>query len=184
MTPLDPLNVALHGTTLIEASAGTGKTYTITTLYLRLLLERALQPSEILVVTYTNAATAELRGRIRRRVHDALAALERDDAGSDDALQVLLQQRRARGLTDADRRALTAALCGFDEAAIFTIHGFCQRMLQEHAFESGVPFDAELVTDQAPLRDEVVRDFWAREMHDAPQRSSATCSKRRSRRPP
>ena len=169
MTPLDPLNVALQGTTFIEASAGTGKTYTITTLYVRLLLERALQPSEILVVTYTNAATAELRGRIRRRVRDALAALDRDGAASDDTLQVLLEQRRARGTTDADRRALTAALCAFDEAAIFTIHGFCQRMLQEHAFESGVPFDAQLVTDQAPLRDEVVRDFWAREIHAAPR---------------
>ncbi len=169
MTPLDPITVGLDGTTLIEASAGTGKTYTITTLYVRLLLERALQPSEILVVTYTNAATAELRGRIRRRVHEALAALDRDDALGDATLDALLQQRRAHGTLEADRRTLTAALCAFDEAAIFTIHGFCQRMLQEHAFESGVPFDAQLVTDQAPLRDEVVRDFWAREIYDAPE---------------
>ena len=169
MRPLDPLTVGLDGTTLIEASAGTGKTYTITTLYIRLLLECALQPSEILVVTYTNAATAELRGRIRRRLRDALAALDRDDEANDDVVRLLLNQRRARGQTNADRRALTAALCAFDEAAIFTIHGFCQRMLQEHAFESGVPFDAQLVTDQAPLRNEVVRDFWARDLHSAPQ---------------
>lgn len=169
MTPLDPINVALDGTTLIEASAGTGKTYTLTTLYVRLLLERALQPSEILVVTYTNAATAELRGRIRRRVHEALAALDGDEAVADETLRAVLQQRQARGTVEADRRALTAALCAFDETAIFTIHGFCQRMLQEHAFESGVPFDAQLVTDQAPLRDEVVRDFWAREIYTAPE---------------
>jgi exodeoxyribonuclease V beta subunit len=156
VTPLDPSRVTLSHTTLIEASAGTGKTHTITTLYVRLLLERGLQPSEILVVTYTNAATAELRARIRRRVRDALVASEASGAAGDTTL-------------DAQRRTLTAALCAFDEAAIFTIHGFCQRMLQEHAFESGVPFDTQLVTDQVPLRDEVVRDFWAREVYGAPE---------------
>ncbi|MEO1913489.1 MAG: UvrD-helicase domain-containing protein, partial [Myxococcales bacterium] len=61
MNRLEPLQISLAGTSLIEASAGTGKTYTITTLYLRLLLERDLVASEILVVTYTRAATAELR---------------------------------------------------------------------------------------------------------------------------
>ncbi|HVO24239.1 MAG TPA: exodeoxyribonuclease V subunit beta [Candidatus Margulisiibacteriota bacterium] len=166
MTRLDPLTVPLRGTTLIEASAGTGKTQTITTLYVRLLIEGALLPSDILVVTYTNAATAELRARVRRRIRDALAAL--DGGGSDDAtLQLLVAHRQAAGTLDADRRALTAALYAFDEAAIFTIHGFCQRILQEHAFESGAPFDAQLVTDPAPLRDEVVRDFWAREIYAA-----------------
>ena len=167
MTALDPLGVPLAGTTLIEASAGTGKTYTITTLYVRLLLERRWPVEQLLVVTYTNAATAELRTRIRARLHAALAALEGRD-GADATLMAIGRESRRRNSVEADRRALFAALRGFDAAAIFTIHGFCQRMLQEHAFESGVPFDTRLVTDEVPLRDEVVHDFWAREVYGAP----------------
>src|SRR5439155_21075399 len=82
MTPLDPLTVPLRGTQLIEASAGTGKTYAITNLYVRLLLEVPLAVSQILVVTYTNAATAELRARVRHRLRQALEAF--DAAGSAD----------------------------------------------------------------------------------------------------
>ncbi len=161
MKPLDPLALPLSGETLVEASAGSGKTHTITTLYVRLLLEKAVQPGEILVVTYTNAATAELRARVRRRLVQALAALEA--GASDDAeLDTMIRARLAS--RDADRQRLTAALYGFDEAAIFTIHGFCQRVLQQHAFESGTPFDLELIGDQTALRDEVVSDFWVREL--------------------
>jgi exodeoxyribonuclease V beta subunit len=68
MSALDAIALPLSGTSLIEASAGTGKTHTITTLYLRLLLERGRAVSEILVVTYTRAATRELRDRIRGRI--------------------------------------------------------------------------------------------------------------------
>jgi len=166
VTPLDPLSVPLDTFTLIEASAGTGKTYTITTLYVRLLLEAALEVGSILVVTYTNAATAELRGRIRRRLAAALAALDGHGDAQDEAMQDLMRLRQ--GSASRDRRLLVAALHAFDEAAIFTIHGFCQRVLQEHAFESGVPFDVELISDQTPLLDEIVRDFWAREVFAAP----------------
>ncbi|MFI5395887.1 MAG: exodeoxyribonuclease V subunit beta [Candidatus Binatia bacterium] len=169
MKPLDPLAVPLRGTNLIEASAGTGKTHTITTLYLRLLLERGLSVGDILVVTYTNAATAELRARIRRRLHAALAALEAGGEPDDKTLDQFVRQRLAQGALEADRRVLLAALHGFDAAAIFTIHGFCQRALQEHAFESRVPFDMELVTNQALLLDEVVQDFWVRELYQAPE---------------
>ncbi|HVM98057.1 MAG TPA: UvrD-helicase domain-containing protein, partial [Candidatus Acidoferrales bacterium] len=167
VTPLDPLTVALHGTTLIEASAGTGKTHTITTLYVRLLLERELSVEQILVVTYTNAATGELRARIRRRLHDVALALA-GAAADDEALRRLVAQRVEAGKADIDRLRLLNALHSFDQAAIFTIHGFCQRMLQEHAFESGVAFETELVADQRPLLDQVVRDFWVRELHAAP----------------
>jgi len=139
--------VALVGTSLVEAGAGTGKTHTIVDLYVRFLLERRLRVPEILVVTYTVAATAELRGRIRRRLAELAASLE----------------------SDADRRWLQEALHGFDQAAIFTIHGFCQRALQEHAFESGRDFEAELVTDSGPLLVEVAQDFWSRELHAAPR---------------
>jgi exodeoxyribonuclease V beta subunit len=177
VTALDPLGLPLAGTALIEASAGTGKTYTLATLYLRLLLEQRLQVGQILVVTYTNAATAELRDRIRRRLREALAVfahLDRTgeppaDAGSDRApLVALAEASRRAGTLAADQAHLAAALRGFDEAAIFTIHGFCQRILLENAFESGVPFDAELVTEEGPLCREMVQDFWLRTLYDAP----------------
>ncbi|MFN8627547.1 MAG: exodeoxyribonuclease V subunit beta [Candidatus Binatia bacterium] len=168
MKPLNPLSVALRGAHLIEASAGTGKTFTITTLYLRLLLEAERPVANILVVTYTEAATAELRARIRGRLRAALHALAAGGDPDDTALDTLVRRRRAAGQSEHDRRVLLAALHGFDEAAIFTIHGFCQRALQEHAFESGVSFDAELIASQTPLLDEVVQDFWVRELCDAP----------------
>lgn len=176
MKPLDPLAVPLGGTTLIEASAGTGKTWTLAMLYLRLLLERRLEVGQILVVTYTNAATAELRDRVRNRLREAVAYFEHVEAGDerpggrgdDDPLAVLAARCAAEGgLADA-RKHLASALRSFDEAAIFTIHGFCQRILLENAFESGAPFEAELLTDESPLRSEVVKDFWVRALHDAP----------------
>ena len=161
-----PLEARLTGTHLIEASAGTGKTYTITTLFLRLLVERGLTVDRVLVVTFTEAATAELRGRIRGRLRAALAALDGGEAAGADPEAAAVA---ARGGEPARvRERLTEAIRGFDEAAVFTIHGFCRRMLQENAFESGVPFETELVADLADLHDEVLRDFWVRELHDAP----------------
>ena len=168
MMPLDPLAVQLSGANLIEASAGTGKTYAITNLYVRLLLERELTVSQILVVTYTNAATAELRARVRQRLRDALRVVDAGPGG-DAFLDQFMQQRRGLDMLASDRVRLVVALHGFDEAAIFTIHGFCQRMLQDNAFESGMPFDAELVTNESPLLTEVVQDFWVRELHAAPE---------------
>jgi len=167
MRPLEPFVVALDGNRLIEASAGTGKTYTITTLFLRLLVERGLGVDQILVVTFTKAATAELRDRIRQRLRAAVAAFDSDVPPDDDVLRGL---REAAPDPRAARRHLAGELRRFDEAAIFTIHGFCQRMLRDNAFESGLVFDAELVTDAGPLRTEVVQDFWAREVYDAPER--------------
>jgi len=166
--PLDPLTVPLTGTNLIEASAGTGKTYAITDLYVRLLLELRLGVSQILVVTYTNAATAELRDRVRVRVRAALAAFDAQGNTGDTFLDQLVKARSAQGSADQDRVQLAVALHSFDEAAIFTIHGFCQRILQENAFESGVAFDTELIANQGSLLTEVVQDFWVRQLHDAP----------------
>lgn len=168
MIRLDPLAIDLTGTSLIEASAGTGKTYTIATLFLRLLLERELSVGEILVLTYTRAATSELRNRIRRRIADALCAAETDDFESDLVLRNLLggdhsgtalQSARASAI-----RRLGTALADFDEAAILTIHGFCQRVLQENAFESRSSFDVELLVDQDALISEIVADYWARSL--------------------
>jgi exodeoxyribonuclease V beta subunit len=166
-TSLDPLALPLEGTQLIEASAGTGKTYTITTIVLRLLLERELPVDRITVVTFTRAATSELRDRIRRRIAGALAAFETGEAPvGDQVLEQLLQVKaRERAI-----RALASALRDLDRAAIFTIHGFAQRVLQEHAFESGARFDLELVGEQRTLVTEVAYDFWAAEIATLPER--------------
>jgi exodeoxyribonuclease V beta subunit len=165
MRRLDPMRVDLAGTTLVEASAGTGKTYTITTLLLRLIVELELDVDQILVVTFTRAATAELRERIRARLRAAVDAFEAGGGTGDEVLDALVSASADR---ERDRRHLLQALGDFDEASISTIHGFCQRMLHENAFESGVLFDTELVEDEAALVVDVVRDFWTREMHDAP----------------
>ena len=164
------LDAELRGTHLVEASAGTGKTHAITTLFVRFLLERELGVEQILVVTYTNAATAELRDRIRSRIATALLGCQDPSVAArvDADLRDLLARRRPHAAADAARLGL--ALQRFDEAAISTIHGFCQRVLQEQAFESSVPFDAELLTDERPLREEVLRDFWVRTLARADDR--------------
>ena len=177
--PLDTLSFPLYGVRLIEASAGTGKTYTLAGLYLRLLLGhgladaqgmptahvRPLAVTEILVVTFTEAATAELRGRIRSRIHEARLAFLRSQLppGKQDPFlaQLLLD------LTDhaTAARLLLAAERQMDEAAIFTIHGFCQRMLRQNAFESGALFETELLTDESQLRLQAVCDYWRSEFY-------------------
>ena len=130
----------LDGTNLIESSAGTGKTYTIAGLFLRLVAERGVAVNQILVVTFTEAATEELKGRIRRRLHDLLSVLD-----SRDELEIVSGGSKAGGhvedVADVDdelisallsrvplediRMRVEAALLCFDEAAIHTIHGFC-----------------------------------------------------------
>jgi exodeoxyribonuclease V beta subunit len=173
MTPLDPVKVELTGRAVIEASAGTGKTYTITTLFTRLLLERELEVSQILVVTYTRAATAELRDRIRRRLGEMLQAVAAHCAGEgvdDQNLRRLCEARGAAGTLDEDRKRLAWAIRDFDQAAIFTIHGFCQRTLGETALESRVPFDLELLQDESALLREVALDYWASRAYSASPR--------------
>lgn len=150
------LDSPLEGTNLIEASAGTGKTYTIAGLFLRLLLENRLSVNEILVVTFTEAATGELRDRIRSRLRQAgraFAGEPTDDPFLSDLMKRHKSPERVLGY-------LKAALETFDQAAIFTIHGFCRRALHENAFESGGLFDTELVAEQESLKREIVDDFW------------------------
>jgi exodeoxyribonuclease V beta subunit len=165
--PFDVLGCELKGTQLIEASAGTGKTWTLCALYLRLLLEQRLEVSQILVVTFTNAATAELRERVRSRIVQTLA-VQRGLAEGDAFVRGLLQRLRSSAgnedlATEIETR-LQLALHSFDEAAIFTIHGFCQRALAEAPFSAGLPLTLNLLQDDSPLRLQVVRDFWRRHM--------------------
>jgi len=167
---LDLLSCPLQGISLIEASAGTGKTWHICGLYLRLLLEKQCTVQQILVVTFTKAATAELRERIRARIVDALQCLRNgtDSAANapDPFLAALLTRLRAGpGLGDRlMEERLHAALQNFDEAAIFTIHGFCHRVLADAPFTAGVPMSVEAIADDAPLRMQVVHDYWRRHL--------------------
>ncbi len=150
------------GSLLIEASAGTGKTFTIAGLVLRLLLERpGLTIGQILVTTFTELATAELRGRIRARLRDALLAFQTRES-EDELIGELLKKHPAH---QAAAETLQHALAHFDEAPIYTIHGFCQRVLADQAFETGTLFDAELVTDERSLLREVTWDFWRRNFY-------------------
>ena len=169
-TELDLLHCRLDGISLIEASAGTGKTWNICGLYLRLLLERGLPVQQILVVTFTNAATAELRERIRQRLLDTQRYLQHDAALANDALIAPLAKRLLAqpGHTSATLLAqLELALAAFDEAAIFTIHGFCQRALADTPFTAHMPLHMELLQDDSELVREVVHDFWRQRLAGA-----------------
>jgi exodeoxyribonuclease V beta subunit len=154
-------NSHLGGFNLIDASAGTGKTYTICALVLRLILERNLGIEQILVVTYTEAATEDLRHRIRHKLRQVLQALANGES-SDPFLQEYLPL--IADTVEAKQR-FADALRSFDEAAIFTIHSFCQRMLRENSFESNTLFDSELVADDSYLLQDVVEDFWRRNFY-------------------
>ncbi len=174
--PLQALELALWGSRLIEASAGTGKTWTIATLYLRLVLghgaagcawREPLEPSRILVMTFTRAATQELRERIRQRLAVAAACLRgaHRPLPEDPLLAELLRQ-----IGDAPARELAAwrlalAADAMDDAAVFTIDAWCQRMLREHAFDSGSAFDEQLLTDESELRGRALRDVWRCEVY-------------------
>lgn len=161
-TTLDPqatLDLPLDGVRLIEASAGTGKTYAIGNLYLRHIL--AGRPvNRILVVTFTNAATEELRGRIRERLYETLQLLREQRSAADDFLRLLLRQIQQQGECTQAIDRLKLAVRSMDEAAIHTIHGFCQRALTDHAFHSGQPFNMELTSDDADLWHEALKDWW------------------------
>ncbi|WP_105189873.1 exodeoxyribonuclease V subunit beta [Pseudoalteromonas sp. T1lg48] len=166
MQILDPLSLPLVGQQLIEASAGTGKTYTITGLYLRYLLGmyqqtdgsqgEPLSVEQILVVTFTEAATSEIKDRVRARITEAKEVLL-GKASSDELVQQLLaqveQKQQAYNLLDAAAKSL-------DDSAIFTIHGFCQRMLKQHAFASNMAFNLHFVLDESELQQQAVFDFW------------------------
>jgi exodeoxyribonuclease V beta subunit len=157
----DPVTTELSkGISLIEASAGTGKTYTIAMLVLRLVVEQDVPIDKVLVVTFTKAATEELKDRIRSRLADAKRALAGHTDVTDSTISKWLAQVNLPHETV--KRRLDLALLDIDQAGIFTIHGFCQRVLREHALASGQLFDAELTDDLATIKQACADDFWRR----------------------
>ena len=225
---LDVFATPLAGSTLVEASAGTGKTWAICGLVLRLLLESGLGIQQVLVLSFTKAATAELRERIRERIVQALQRLRQGapnaitaatlaaraataatpatavtagtaaPADPDPFVDKLLAHLRALGLgDDLLVTRLDLALQQFDEAAIFTIHGFCQRALGDTPLSTGAPLQQETKADDAALRLQVAQDFWRRhivagglpasllahlaERGDSPQTWAAQLKRRRAK---
>jgi len=170
---LDALAFPLHGSRLIEASAGTGKTWTIAALYVRLVLghggengfARPLLPSEILVMTFTRAATRELSNRVRERLVEAAAYFRGESASEDSYLEALADSCAGESERMVAAHRLILAAETMDEAAIFTIDAWCQRMLREHAFDSGSLFDEELVSDERALFDDAANDYWRQNVY-------------------
>lgn len=158
---LDLSTAPLEGKILIEASAGTGKTYTLTVLFVRLLLEKNLTIDQILVVTFTDAATEELRATIRARLKELALIFQGKNTAQEEWQKALIQRFDAppHGLFQAAHR-LEQALRNFDLARIFTIHGFCQHVLTQNSFECSTLLDTELVPDLKDLYRQVCVDFW------------------------
>lgn len=163
MQTLHVPSVKLSGISLIEASAGTGKTYTITGLYLRLVLGHGcepLSPENILVVTFTRAATEELRSRIRSRLRQAYLTL------NGQANDELIESIKA-GLGDLEiaKQRLKDAQQLMDLAAIYTIHGFAQRLLRQNSVETGLNGEFELLLDESVLQEQAIHDVWRSQVY-------------------
>jgi exodeoxyribonuclease V beta subunit len=162
-TPFEAKTVTLSQSNLIEASAGTGKTYSIAILSLRLLLEENIPIQEILMVTFTKAAVAELETRIRAFVRLAYNSSIGIPSHDDTIDFIVNESKRIRGEQETAFRLKNAVLF-LDETAILTIHGFCQRTLSEFAFETNQVFgsDAMSESDLKEITINEVNRFWRR----------------------
>ena len=167
--PMDWSTLPLQdgGRSLVEASAGTGKTWTIAALYLRLLLERQLSPRQVVVSTFTNAAAAELRERLRGKLLWALAEVAKhrdgiasDESGHSDCAWLRARWRDQPAALDADVQRLQAALAEFDAAPISTLHAWCSRVLADHPFAAGALFRGREMIDGKTLEAALVEDLW------------------------
>ncbi|XZQ56969.1 MAG: exodeoxyribonuclease V subunit beta [Arsenophonus sp.] len=166
---LDPYYLPLYGKSLIEASAGTGKTYTISLLYLRLLLGigeknaffRRLNVEEILVVTFGQSSINELKSRIRHNIHQMKIACIRNGIGFNEnsIYRTLLSFISNRDLA---YQWLLLAERKMNEAPIYTIHSFCQHILTYNIFESGILFEQTIINDEYNLQKQACIDFWRR----------------------
>jgi exodeoxyribonuclease V beta subunit len=161
----------LEGLHLLEADAGTGKTWTIAGLVVRALIERELGIEQLLVVTFTNAATAELGARIRQRIAQLERLLDDRIEARATAVDEPFCVAFAAGLDDAAalraRSALRIALARVDEMAVHTIHGFCQRVVDEHALSIGVPSGLPVSADSAAPELARLADWWRAQAREA-----------------
>ncbi|AHG77927.1 exodeoxyribonuclease V subunit beta [Mannheimia varigena] len=175
MNNLNTITLPLNKSVLIEASAGTGKTFTIANIYLRLLLGVGCLPltvEQILVVTFTKAATEELKNRIRKNIQQCADFLKDKVNGEGiegksyaNNLEFLEQfYPHINHIHEALLR-LSIAEREIDTASVFTIHSFCQKMLVQFAFESGVRFDLDLQPNQSDLLKKLSEDVWREQFY-------------------
>ena len=165
---LEWTSMPLDGRVLIEASAGTGKTFTIGLIFLRLLLERGLRVEQIVVATFSERAARELRDRLRRRLLEAERALTDADAG-DAAMREWFDTFRSDETTrQRALRRVQIARADLDRAPIGTIHSWCQRVLRDFPLESGATLGKSAIIDEAVLLRECLEDFWRRRFLTAP----------------
>ncbi len=157
--PFNTKIVPLQDSNLIEASAGTGKTYSLAILVLRLIIESKIPIKEILMVTFTKAAVAELEERIRLFVRTAYkVSLQQDQ--SDDTITEVVEQAQKRYGTEAVQQLLKDAVLFLDETSVLTIHSFCQQTLTEFAFETNQLFGADTLKEDNTILEEEVNQFW------------------------
>lgn len=164
--------VSLAGSNLIEASAGTGKTYSIAILVLRLILEQRLSVKQILMVTFTKAAVAELETRIRLFVRCAYQASLGVEIG-DDTIASIVQRAAEAGGKEQVQQDLKGALLLLDETSVMTIHSFCQQALLEFAFETKQVFGAETMQDANTAIQTQMQHFWRKHVTTIPAEALA-----------
>lgn len=162
MKIFDVLNIDLKGKNLVEASAGTGKTYAIGILVLRLLLESKFKIEQILMVTYTNAAVDELELRIRKFIDEAILQVRNISECEDELINQVLNKSIETQGRDTTLKLLNEAIEFLDETSIFTIHGFCKRVLTDYAFENSMLLNTEIIDDQSHLIEDAAAEFWRR----------------------
>jgi exodeoxyribonuclease V beta subunit len=138
------LTVSLSGSNLIEASAGTGKTYSIAIMALRLVVENDIPIQKILMVTFTKAAVAELELRVRAFIRLGLKVSRGGEINDTSITEIIQNAQETFSVEEVEKRLANAQLL-LDETSVLTIHSFCQRTLSEYAFESGQMFHATTI---------------------------------------
>lgn len=167
MQAFDAFEIPLKGVSLVEAGAGTGKTYSITSLYVRALLELNLRPGNILVLTFTKAATAELKARIFERLVQVKSFL--DDPGAEEFNDKFFQKLHSFiDQREEAKEIIYQSIHEFEEAAIFTLHGFCQRVIEEHGAFFHQFGDFEVITDDSSL----IKEYSARFFREFNEKAS------------
>lgn len=159
--PIDLTDELPSGTTVLEASAGTGKTYTIAGLVTRYVAEGRARIDQVLAVTFGVAATSELRSRVRERMVTVRDALADPAAATDDAVVAHLRTGTPEEVAGR-RERLAAALADFDAATVATVHEFCQQVLTGLGVAADTDPHVELVESVDHLVDDVVADLYLR----------------------
>ena len=165
--PFDARTVPLCGSNLIEASAGTGKTYSIAIMVLRLVMEDRVSPTEILMVTFTKAAVAELSERVRLFIRKAYKCSRGEDC-DDPLIGRIVAEAQAGADGDTVEKTLYQAALLLDELPVTTIHSFCQTTLSEFAFETAHAFAPEMLPSLKPMAKDLFHKFWRRHINTLP----------------